>query len=284
VRRGEVLDLGIGEECPVCASFMRGIGGGYAVCAGCGYMRSHEPPGAGAEVVSLEAVRERSFRFVCGMIKKNFPGAGAEVLDVGCSSGLFLDIAGAEGLSAVGLEPDARLAGAAAARGCEVINGFFPGAEGLSGKRYDAITFNDSMEHIPALQEVLRGIREHLKESGMVVVSVPDSGGLIFGISRIMYGLGIKAPFDRMWQKGFASPHVHYFNKRNLRMLFEKNGFVMRGAASLPYYAVRGLWGRISCKSSFMLSVVSWLGLVALYPLFMLRKDARVVCFSLDGR
>jgi 2-polyprenyl-3-methyl-5-hydroxy-6-metoxy-1,4-benzoquinol methylase len=281
----EVIALKNDEICPVCAASMYGMKGGgvYAVCKACGYMYSGEPPGAGAEVVSLEAVREKNFRFVCRMIRESFPGAGA-ILDVGCSSGLFLKVAAAEGLSAAGLEPDARLADAAAARGCgEVINGFFPAAEGLAGRKYDVITFNDSLEHIPALQEVLRGIKAHLKTPGLVVVSVPDSDGLIFTVSRLLYRLGISAPFDRMWQRGFASPHVHYFNKKNLRALFENNGFVTRRAASLPFYAVRGLWKRISCKSSFVVSVFAWLGMVALYPLFMLRKDALTVCFSVAG-
>jgi uncharacterized protein (DUF983 family) len=38
------------------------------MCKACGYMMSHEQPGAGAEVVSLEAVREKNNRFICRTI------------------------------------------------------------------------------------------------------------------------------------------------------------------------------------------------------------------------
>jgi len=256
--------------------------GVYAICRACRYMHASVSSGAGAEVVSLEAVREKSFRFVCRAIRKNSPEAKT-VLDVGCSSGFFLKIAKDEGLTATGLEPDAGLAGGATAQGYEVINGFFPGAGGLAGKEYDAITFNDSLEHIPELLEVLRGIKNHLKNPGLVVVSVPDSDGMVFRAASLLYRLGVRAPFDRMWQKGFASPHVHYFNRRNLRKLFEDSGFIMLNSTSMPFYAVKGLWKRISCKSSFIVSAVAWLGMVALYPLFMLKKDALTVSFTTAG-
>jgi 2-polyprenyl-3-methyl-5-hydroxy-6-metoxy-1,4-benzoquinol methylase len=242
-------------------------------------MRSDEPPGAGAEVVSLEAVRTKSFRLVCGKIKENHPRAET-LLDVGCSSGLFLEIARAAGLRAVGLEPDASLADRARARGCEVITGFFPHAEALAGKEFDAITFNDSLEHIPELRETLQGIKKHLEKAGLAVVSVPDSDGIIFKASLLLYRLGVSAPFDRIWQKGFASPHVHYFNRANLQALFESNGFVLRSVVSQPFYTIRGLWKRISCKSPFIVSVAAWAALVVLYPLFTLKKDAFTACFS----
>ena len=270
------------KNCPVCASPMRGIGGGYARCGVCGYMSLSASSGAGAEVVALEAIREKNFRFICGLIKKISPDA-KNVLDVGCSSGHFLRVAAAAGLSAAGLEPDARLAELARAPGHEVINGFFPGAEGLAGKKYDAITFNDSLEHIPDLRQVLFGIKEHLNKSGLVVISLPSSGGIIFKISFLLYKLGVRAPFDRLWQKGFASPHLHCFNAKNLRQLFENNGFVMRHTAPLPFYTIKGLWKRISCKSPFITSVFAWAAMVVLYPLFMLKSDSFTACFSVGG-
>jgi len=42
------------------------IAGGFLKCKACGYMMSCEQPGAGAEVVSVDVVRERNYRFYMG--------------------------------------------------------------------------------------------------------------------------------------------------------------------------------------------------------------------------
>jgi hypothetical protein len=93
----------------------------------------------------------------------------------------------------------------------------------------------------------------------------------------------MQSPFNRLWQKGFASPHLHYFNKKNLKLFFENNGFSMRYSSPLHYYTVKGLWGRISCKSPFFVSIFAWLCLAALYPVFALNSDCFMACFSLSA-
>jgi 2-polyprenyl-3-methyl-5-hydroxy-6-metoxy-1,4-benzoquinol methylase len=244
-------------------------------------MMSREQPGAGAEVESIDAVREKNFRTICGAIKKQFPRTRT-VLDVGSSTGLFLKTARDSGFSATGLEPAVHLAEETRRRGYDVINGFFPGAQELADKKYDIIIFNDSFEHIPNLQELIQSIKNHLdKTNGIAIINLPSSGGLMFKTAFLLYRLGIHAPFDRLWQKGFASPHLHYFNVRNLNILFEHHGFVMQYTTPLRYYTIKGLWKRISCKSSFLVSLVSWVGMVMFYPFFMLHSDCFMACFSL---
>jgi hypothetical protein len=98
----------------------------------------------------------------------------------------------------------------------------------------------------------------------------------MFRTAYFLNVLGIHAQFDRLWQKDFASPHLHYFNSRNLKLLFEKNWFEIKYTTNLSYYLIQGLWKRISCKSSFLISICAWLALVLFYPLFALSKD----CFA----
>ncbi|MDR2478791.1 MAG: class I SAM-dependent methyltransferase, partial [Treponema sp.] len=191
-------------------------------------MMSREQPGAGAEVEAVDATRERNFRRICDIIKKYFPRAKT-ILDVGSSSGHFLKAARDNGFLATGLEPDVQLAEKTRLEGYDVIEGFFPNAENLADKIYDIIIFNDSFEHIPNFQTVIQGIQNHLdKTKGVVIINLPASDGVLFKTAFLLYKLGIHTPFDRLWQKGFASPHLHYFNVRNLRLLFEHNGFVMK--------------------------------------------------------
>jgi SAM-dependent methyltransferase len=242
---------------------------------------SHEQPGAGAEVVSLEAVREKNYRFICNIIREKFPGLKS-ILDVGSSDGYFLKVANDEGFSVTGLEPASHLAEKARLNGFNVINGFFPGVKDLLNKIYDIVIFNDSWEHIPNLQESLQGIKEHLKRTGIAIINLPSSDGIIFKTAFLLNKLGIKTPFNRLWQKGFASPHLHYFNVRNLKQFFENNGFVMRYSSPLYYYTIKGLWGRISCKSPFFVSIFAWLCMVLLYPLVTLCSDCFMACFSIS--
>jgi 2-polyprenyl-3-methyl-5-hydroxy-6-metoxy-1,4-benzoquinol methylase len=245
-------------------------------------MSSNARAGAGAPVESVETVRKKNFTSICAFIKQNFPLCNT-ILDVGCSYGIFLDIARGMGLAPTGLEPDAHLAAHCRARGFEVLDGFFPGADALSGKLYDVIIFNDSFEHIPNPQRVIEGLKERLNPAhGIVIINIPTSGGLMFQSALLLMRLGIRAPFDRMWQKGFTSPHLHYFNKHNLRMLVERNGFTQRHTAPLPFYTIKGLWKRLTCKTSFGLSLASWPALTLLYPLFRLKNDSFAAYFSVN--
>jgi len=215
--------------CPICATPMHQVAEVYSMCKVCRYMISSEQPGAGAEIVSLDAVKEKNFGFICKIIKEKFSQAKT-VLDVGSSTGHFLKIANDEDLSATGLEP----------------------------------------------------AEDHLKLKGLAIINLPTSDGLIFRTAFLLNKLGIKAPFNRLWQKGFASPYVHYFNVQNLKRLFENNGFVMQYSSPLYYYTIKGLWNRISCKSPFFVSVFTWIGMVLLYPLLTLRSDCFMACFFLD--
>jgi len=269
--------------CPVCGQYMHKIADIYFLCKTCKYMSSNEQPGVGTEITSFELVRRGNFKFICNIIKEKFSKAKT-ILDVGCSRGLFLKIARDEGFLVTGLEPTEHLAKETRACGFDVIDGFFPQTENLLNKKYDIIIFNDSFEHIPNLQEVLQGIKTHLTDNGYVIINIPTSEGLIFKTASVLYKLGIKAPYYRMWQKGFTSPHVHYFNLQNLKKLFENNGFTTHYSSSLQYFTIQGLWKRISCESSFFVSIFAWLFMILLYPLLSIRSDSFMACFSTRTR
>jgi hypothetical protein len=86
---------------------------------------------------------------------------------------------------------------------------------------------------------------------------------------------------DAARKKDFTSPHLHYFNAQNLKILFEKYDFVQECHLPLAYYLITGLWYRIRCKSSLGVSIISWLVLTVLYPLFRVKADCFVSYFTL---
>jgi 2-polyprenyl-3-methyl-5-hydroxy-6-metoxy-1,4-benzoquinol methylase len=243
-------------------------------------MAMEAAPGAGAEVESIDAVREKNFTRIIKTLAARFEKCKT-ILDVGCSHGVFLKLAKQYTFLVTGLEPDTNMAKECHNAGFEVIPGFFPHADELAGKTFDAIVFNDSFEHIPDSKTVMDGIKKHLNQNGVVIVNLPSSDGLMFHIAFLLYRMGLRAPFERLWQKGFASPHLHYFNAHNLKMLFEKYGFTQQLSMPLSYYVITGLWRRIRCKSSFFVSIITWFALVILYPLFIIKSDCSVSYFTI---
>jgi 2-polyprenyl-3-methyl-5-hydroxy-6-metoxy-1,4-benzoquinol methylase len=245
-------------------------------------MAADSIPGAGAEIESLETVREKNFARIIKTLKKEYNWCKT-ILDVGSSQGIFLRSAALHEFTVTGLEPDERLAEESRNSGFDVITGFFPDTDALTGKTFDIIIFNDSFEHIPNLQALIKGIKAYLNKKGVVVVNLPNSNGLMFQSALLAYKFGIPAFFDRLWQMGFASPHLHYFNARNLKMLFERHGFIQRGNTPLSYYLITGLWRRIRCKSSLCIAIIAWLILTILYPFFCVKSDCFVSYFTLKG-
>ncbi|GHV29181.1 hypothetical protein FACS1894167_08010 [Synergistales bacterium] len=252
---------------------------GYLVCSSCGYMSSDDKPSPGADVEGVEPIREKNFRIILGLLRERH-GALKTILDVGCSDGLFIKTARDDGYDATGLEPDLPKANAARAKGLPVIDGFFPDAPGLFGRTFDVIIFNDSFEHIPNPARTIGGIKRHLTGGGAAVINVPSSGGIVFKISLLLAGLGIPSPLYRLWQRGFSSPHLHYFNKHNIELLFRNNGFEPSCRADLDYYAISGLWKRVRYKTSIPKSAVICSGLLALYPFSKMMSDVSLSFFT----
>lgn len=267
------------QQCPICDTKMINFTRKYYKCNNCKYLLSLEEAGGGAEVIGIDDVRNQNFVRICSVIKNKFP-ENKKLLDVGCSRGLFLKLAGDDGFTVTGIEPDKELSDETKKKGFHVLNGFFPESSELENEIYDIIIFNDSMEHIPDIKNIINGIEKHLAENGIVVINIPTSEGLIYKVSLVLDKIGIHTMYDRMWQKGFSSPHIHYFNRKNLREYFIKNGFEEKHNERLKYYTIDGLWKRLICKSSLPVSIISWVIMVILYPLFLLKSDCFVSIFT----
>jgi 2-polyprenyl-3-methyl-5-hydroxy-6-metoxy-1,4-benzoquinol methylase len=201
--------------------------------------------GVGAGFEGLEPLRRHNFEVLLGRLEKYFPLAGAEMLEIGCSSGLFLEMAGRRKIKATGLEPDPVRAAEARAKGADVIQGFFP--EALpEGEKFDIIVFNDVFEHLPEPVAALGICENRLKAGGVLVLNLPDSNGFFYRLADIMDRCGCCIFLDRLWQKDFPSPHLAYFNGENLKKLAEGHAVLECVHTSrLPSVTLSGLKGRI---------------------------------------
>jgi SAM-dependent methyltransferase len=147
------------------------------------------------------------------------PPHGLRLLDVGCSSGLFLDEARAEGFDVWGAELSADTAAFARSHfGLEVHPGDWRTA-GHADRSFDVITLFDVIEHLPDPLAELRAIRRLLKPGGLLLQSTPNIDGLF---PRLSYKLSGRLDY---WPHPEPPYHLYQFSERTLAEMTERAGF-----------------------------------------------------------
>lgn len=245
------------DHCPACEQPLRkGLQGWHRQCTRCTYEGStlqvdidvrgdREVLDEVLREEGLGTLRQRNFRVLAEELTARFPNDGRRprLLDVGCAHGWFLEAAN-DHFDVLGIEPDARVAELAAARGLPARRGFFPDVL-AADDLFDVIIFNDVMEHIPDILAALRACARHLLPGGMIVINAPARTGALYRTSKVMASIGLSASFDRMWQKDFPSPHLHYLDDRTMQALGARAGLRLHSVRTLRSMSVRGLYARI---------------------------------------
>jgi SAM-dependent methyltransferase len=230
-------------------------------------------------------IRVENFERVLDALATVRPLSGARILDVGAAHGWFVQAARRRGAEASGIEPDPVVAAIAQERDVPVTVGWFPD-DLPSGAVYDVITFNDVFEHLRDPGEVLDQCLQRLGPDGCIVLNLPDVHGLGFRLSRVLRRVGVRGPYERLWQVGFPSPHLWYFSRRGLVSLLARHGLRAAFTGSLPSLTRRGLWQRVHFdRRPSAPSVVQWAALWLLVPLFNrpATSDALLVVATRDG-
>jgi 2-polyprenyl-3-methyl-5-hydroxy-6-metoxy-1,4-benzoquinol methylase len=217
---------------------------------------------------ALRGLREASFRQLLDWIAHDLPSHTSDtpprLLDVGAGQGWFARLA-REQCDVTGIEPDDAARAIAQDNGVALRVGFFPDCL-TPQERFDAIVFNDSLEHLPDPGAMLGAARAHLQPGGLVVVNLPNSRGVLYRIARTLRRAGLRGPFERLWQVGLPSPHLHYFDPDNLARLAAAQGLDVIRRARLDSLRYRGLYARIAYArpGKAASSVFIWLALLPL--------------------
>ena len=250
-------------------------------CESCGYLAStltarigeasHKGLREDRRAEALRPLRQHNFERVLEQLRLARAPRGAHLLEVGCAHGWFLDAAQARGYAVEGIEPDVSMAGSATARSHIVTRGFFP-ADVRPGKTFEVIVFNDVFEHLPDPAAALDACRDRLHERGLLVLNLPSSRGIFFRLAAALDRIGVKQPYQRMWQFGFPSPHLSYFSPATIDALAARHGFERVYAGKLASFDVHGLWSRLRYggTSPALVSALTWLAIVAATPVFRL--------------
>lgn len=242
-------------NCIVCGTATRaGLAPWHAVCQACHYesadlhptineQQAHQLVNEADRETALKELRQENFKAIASRASALAAPGAATLLDVGSAHGWFLEAASSR-FTVLGIEPDAAVRAAAEVRGMPVRAGYFPDAL-HAGEQFDVIVFNDVIEHIPAIDDALAACHARLAAGGILMLNLPSSRGFFYRLSALFARLGWKGPFERMWQKDLPSPHVHYFDAKNLTSLVERHGFVRVASFELPSLRATGLMARL---------------------------------------
>jgi 2-polyprenyl-3-methyl-5-hydroxy-6-metoxy-1,4-benzoquinol methylase len=139
------------------------------------------------------------------------PPAGRRLLDVGCYTGIFVEIAAAAGWEAWGVDPSSWAVGEALKSGLNVVEGTLSAAD-FPDEHFDVVTSWDVIEHVSDPAAEIREAYRVLKPGGTLVVHTMDIDSLF---ARVM---GHRWPW-------FMEMHLFYFSRKTLVQMVEGVGF-----------------------------------------------------------
>jgi 2-polyprenyl-3-methyl-5-hydroxy-6-metoxy-1,4-benzoquinol methylase len=155
-------------------------------------------------------------------MQRYLPSSTHCVLDIGCHTGAFGRALKQRGVQTVwGVEANAAAAAIAARHLDHVITGYFTGIE-VPEDSFDAIVFNDVLEHMSDPASVLRASISKLKVGGIVVASIPN----LRHIDNLVHIL--KEKDFRYEPAGVRdTTHLRFYTLKSLPRLFEEAGYVI---------------------------------------------------------
>lgn len=147
-----------------------------------------------------------------------------KILDVGCATGVFLDIAKKRGWKAYGVDIStyatkyARKAFKLQVKTGELHKAKYP------SKFFDVVTLWDFIEHCPNPAQVIREVKRILKDDGLIFILTINEDGLLCKLAHLTYA----ASFGKIKffvKKLHPVHHLFHFSKKTIKKLLEKNNF-----------------------------------------------------------
>ena len=139
---------------------------------------------------------------------------GQRLIDIGCFTGRFLDVAKQSGFLTHGVEyqPEAAQIANLNHEG-RVHSGPIEDYSEASSGGFDVITFFGVIEHVTAPDETVRKIAELIKKDGIFIIQTPNTASF-------------PARFLGKWWPSYAPvEHIYCFSARNIKILLEKYSF-----------------------------------------------------------
>jgi len=203
-----------------CTSTAYGHCGPIVRCLGCGLVRQNPQPQPVDLVQAYQEVEDERYEEETSGRLETFSRALADIerheprgrlLDVGCHTGIFLDVARRAGWATTGVEPSRWSAERARARGLQVLDGTLADAS-LPDDSFDVVTMWDVIEHLAEPVEELKRARRLLRPGGLLAVST----------------MNVETWFPRLFGRRwpwYMQMHLYYFTPRTLNQMLKLAGY-----------------------------------------------------------
>lgn len=133
------------------------------------------------------------------------------IFDVGAATGFFLDMAREKGFRVSGVEISEFAASLAREKGIEVKTGVL--TDMPNEESFDVLTMLDVIEHVQNPEVEIAKAYSMISDSGLLVINTPDAGSVY---ARLL---------GRRWHLIVPPEHLFYFDRENIKLLLERNGF-----------------------------------------------------------
>lgn len=169
------------------------------------------------EPIYFRAPRAEMLRFV--------PTGVERVLEVGCAQGNFgVALKQRFGAEVWGIEYNS----VAAQKAAEVLDQVFAGdvdevAIKLPDSHFDAIVYNDVLEHLVDPRGTLTALRQKLRPDGVVVASIPNIR-YFPALREILF----RRDFPTEDSGVFDRTHLRFFTRKSIIRMFDDTGYDMR--------------------------------------------------------
>lgn len=157
---------------------------------------------------------------------------GGDLLDVGCGYGFFLNLAREKGWRTYGLElSQGALKYARATYKLDLFEGDIAEVR-LQPKKFDLITLQHVLEHVPMPILVLNKLAKALKDDGILVVVVPNASSLIAKLAGTRW-----VCFSEV------THHLFHYTAKTLSLLLGLGGFGTLTSMTCQWEGRDLMWG-----------------------------------------
>lgn len=164
-------------------------------------------------------MRRIAGQHVAMLTRSTGPARGLRLLDIGCSSGLFLDQARKAGFDVHGAELSPESSAFARAHFALPVHSGDWRDGGFADGSFDVVTLFDVIEHLADPLAELRAVARLLKPGGLLLQSTPDIDGLLPRLSFLV------ANRIGYWPHPEPPWHLFQFSASTLGMMTRKAGY-----------------------------------------------------------
>lgn len=200
------------------------------VCMNCWLVQTEDYVGA-AELFSPDYAYFSSYSdswlrhaqdYVAQMVERFSLGPESMVAEIAANDGYLLQYVQSLGIPCYGVEPAARVAEAARAKGIDVVQDFFgcasASALAVQGRRADLVVANNVLAHVPDINDFVAGFAALLKPHGVATFEFP-----------YLHKLVEENQFDTIYHE-----HFSYLCLTAVRRILRANGLAVFDVEELP--------------------------------------------------